>query len=125
MSHFSLFARRLAAAGAVVFLAGFAGCGGGGSADVVVVAAPPPVTALGIDVRQIGPETVQVFWGDDPSVDIFTVSRDGSVLANVTTTSLIDNSVLFGRTYCYLVTGYDRAGNLIAATDRGCIAIPP
>src|SRR4030088_7912 len=125
MSHFSVLVRRLAVAGSVALVTGFAGCGGGGSADVVVVASPPPVTALGIVLTRTGPETVQVDWSDDPFVDFFTVSRDGFVLADVRSTTLIDNSVVFDQSYCYLVTGHDRAGNLIAASDRACITIFP
>jgi hypothetical protein len=125
MSHFSVFLRRSAFAAAVSIAAVLAGCGGGGSADVVVVATPPAVTALGIVLTRTGPVTVQVDWSDDPFVDTYTVSRDGRVLANVNSTTVIDNSVVFDQSYCYLVTGYDRFGNLIAASDQACITIFP
>ncbi len=124
-SYFHWFVRRLAASGALVVVAMAAGCGGGGSADVVVVATPPPLTALGIVLTRTGPETVQVDWSDDPAAASFTVSRDGSALANVTSTTLIDHSVVFDDTYCYVVTGYDRFGNLIAESDQACITIVP
>lgn len=113
--------RRLAAAGALAFLAG---CGGGGGADVVVIVEPTPfVAALEIVLTRIGPETVQVDWSDDPFVDVFTVSRDGGVLVDTTVTTLIDDSVVFDRDYCYSVTGYDRSGNLIAASGTACITL--
>lgn len=123
MSSIALFARRFSAVASFAFLAVVAGCSGG-SADVVVVASPPPITALGILLTRIGPETVQVDWTNDPNVQIFTVNRQGYPLVNVRlTTTVIDNSVLFGQSYCYQVLGYDRAGNLIAATDQACIAL--
>jgi len=104
-----------------------AGCGGGGDGGVVVVVPPPaPITALGIVLTRTGPQTVQVDWTDDPYVADFTVSRDGYVLAgNVTSTTLIDLSVGFDQTYCYLVDGYDSQGYLIAQSDPACITIVP
>jgi hypothetical protein len=126
MPHVSNVVRRLAVAATVALITGLAGCGGGGSADIVVVGSPPPVTALGIVLTRTGPETVQVDWSDDPFVDFFTVSRDGFVLSDVrSSTTLIDASVVFDQSYCYLVTGHDQAGNLIAASDRACITIIP
>lgn len=122
MSHINLFVRRLAAVAALVFVAMLAGCGGGGDV-AVVVAGPPPVTALAIVLTRTGPETVQVDWSDDPFVDSFTVDRNGFAFVNVRSTTLIDNSVIFDQSYCYQVFGYDRAGNLIAASDQACIAI--
>ncbi len=124
MLQFPLLGRRWALAAALAFVGLVAGCGGGGSADVVVVT-PPPVTALGIVLTRIGPETVQVDWSDDSFVSVFTVFRDESKLADVRSTTLIDNSVVFDQSYCYLVTGYDGAGNLIAQSDRACITIVP
>lgn len=124
MSHFALFARRLTAAGMLTLGAMVAGCGGG-SVDVVVVVPPPPVTTLGIVLTRSGPETVQVDWSDDPAVATFSVSRDGVFLADVMSTTLIDNSVVFDQSYCYLVTGHDGAGKLIAESDQACITIVP
>ena len=121
--------RRFAAALGLMFAALTAGCGGGGDggASVVVVVPPPaPITALGIVLTRTGPQTVQVDWTDDPAVADFTVSRDGYLLAsNVTSTTLIDQSVSFNQTYCYLVDGYDGGGNLIAQSDPACITILP
>ena len=62
---------------------------------------------------------------DDPAVATFTVSRNGSPLANVNSTTLIDNSVVFDQSYCYLVTGFDQFGNLIAESGQACITIVP
>ena len=127
MAPMSYSIRRLAAALGLMFVALTAGCGGGGDGSVVVVVPPPaPITALGIVLTRTGPQTVQVDWTDDPSVADFTVSRDGFLLAsNVTSTTLIDRSVGFNQTYCYLVDGYDGRGNLIAQSDPACITIVP
>lgn len=76
-------------------------------------------------MTQTGPQTVQVDWTDDSYVSDFTVSRDGYVLASVTSTTLIDQSVVFDQSYCYLVDGYDSQGNLIAQSDPACITIVP
>lgn len=124
MSHVPLLG-RLAVVGALISVLMVAGCGGG--ADVaIVVAAPPPVTALDIVLTRTGPQTVQVDWSDDPYVASFVVGRDGSALVtNVTSTTVVDNSVVFDQSYCYWVDGYDGAGNLIAASDTACITIVP
>ena len=119
--------RQFALALGLIFVALSAGCGGGGdgSGSVVVVVPPPaPITALGIVLTRTGPQTVQVDWTDDPYVSDFTVSRDGYVLArNVISTTLIDRSVAFDQTYCYLVDGYDSRGNLITQSNPACITI--
>lgn len=129
MAPMSYSIRGFAAALGLMFVALTAGCGGGGDggASVVVVVPPPaPITALGIVLTRTGPQTVQVDWTDDPAVADFTVSRDGYLLAsNVTSTTLIDQSVSFNQTYCYLVDGYDGGGNLIAQSDPACITIVP
>ena len=127
MAPMSYCIRRLSAALGLTFAALTAGCGGGGDSAVVVVVPPPvPITALGIVLTRTGPQTVQVDWTDDPAVADFTVSRDGYLLAtNVNSTTLIDRSVSFNQTYCYLVDGYDVRGNLIAQTDPACITIVP
>ena len=127
MAPMSYSIRRSAVALGLMFVALTAGCGGGGDGGVVVVVPPPaPITALGIVLTRTGPQTVQVDWTDDPYVADFTVSRDGYVLAgNVTSTTLIDLSVGFYQTYCYLVDGYDGRGNLIAQSDPACITIVP
>ncbi len=129
MEPISYSIRRFAAALGLIFVALSAGCGGGGDggASVVVVVPPPaPITALGIVLTRTGPETVQVDWTDDPDVTDFAVSRDGYLLAsNLNSTTLIDHSVVFDQTYCYLVDGYDGRGNLIAQSDPACITIVP
>jgi len=51
-------------------------------------------------------------------VDTFVVTRDGFTLADaLTTTTLIDASVIFNVQYCYQVLGYDFNGQLISAMD--------
>lgn len=125
MWHLPLPGRRLRGAVAMICVVALAGCGGGGSADVVVVAGPPPIATLAIDLTRVGPEAVQIDWSDDPYVASFTVSRDGYALANVTSLTLIDASVLFDNSYCYEVSGYDASGVLIAASDAACLTIFP
>jgi hypothetical protein len=125
MTHLSITGRHGASVAAFVLAALLAGCGGGGS-DVVVVATPPPIFALGIVLTRTGPETVQVDWSDDASVDTFDVVRDGDLLAAVrSATTLIDNSVILDQSYCYVVNGYDASGELIAQSDQACITIVP
>ncbi len=127
MAPMSYSIRHFTAALGLLFVAMTAGCGGGGDGGVVVVVPPSsPITALGIVLTRTGPQTVQVDWTDDPDVTDFAVSRDGYVLAsNVTSTTLIDHSVVFDQTYCYLVDGYDGRGNLIAQSNPACLTIVP
>jgi len=103
-----------------------AGCGGGGdggSADVVVVAGAP-VLRLDIALSRPGPQAIQLDWSDDSYVDTYVVTRDGFTLADaVTTTTLIDASVIFNVQYCYQVLGYDFNGQLISATDVACVIV--
>ncbi len=124
MSHMTAFTRSflLRSAAVLIILASLAACGGGGD---VTVAASPAVAPLTLVLTRVGPEAVQVDWSDDPYVASFQVVRDGYPLATVTTTSLIDASVLINETYCYQVQGYDGVGVLVAASSSGCITIIP
>ncbi|MGH8821479.1 MAG: hypothetical protein ACREWJ_09345 [Rhodoferax sp.] len=127
MSHMTSFTRSflLRCAAALIVLGSLTACGGG-SVDVAVVApAQPVVTQLPLALTRVGPEAVEVDWGDDPDVYSFDVLRDGTLLATVNTLSVIDNTVYFNETYCYQVQGYDASGLLVAATDTGCITIVP
>ena len=103
-----------------------AGCGGGGdggSADVVVVGGAP-VLRLDIALSRPGPQAIQLDWSVDSYVDTFVVTRDGFTLADaLTTTTLIDASVIFNVQYCYQVLGYDFNGQLISATDVACVIV--
>ncbi len=83
------------------------------SLPVVVVATPPPLAALGIVLTRTGPETVQVDWSDDPAAASFTVSRDGSPLANGDIHDLDRPLRGLRPELLLLVTGYDRFGNLM------------
>ena len=128
MSHITAFTRSflLRSAAASIVLGSLAACGGG-SVDVgVVVPVQQPVVApLTLVLTRVGPEAIEVDWSDDPYVASFLVIRDGFSLATVTTTSLIDSSVLINGTYCYQVQGYDAAGLLVAASSSGCVTILP
>jgi hypothetical protein len=111
------------AAGLAVALAGCGGGGDGGSADVVVVGGAP-VVRLDIVLSRPGPQAIQLDWSDDSYVDTYVVVRDGYTLADgVTTTTLIDASVIFNVQYCYQVLGYDFNGQLISATDVACVVV--
>ena len=112
---------RYAVAGGIALL--IAGCGGG-SVDVAV-SAPPPVTGQALRILQTGPDQVQVDWTDDVRVHQYIVDRNGAELAAVMATTVIDTSVVAGLQYCYQVSGYDAAGNLVATTDTGCIVVSP
>ena len=118
--------RGLAAAVATGLALALAGCGGGGdggSADVVVVGGAP-VLRLDIALSRPGPQAIQLDWSDDSYVDSYIVTRDGFTLADpVTTTTLIDASVVFNVQYCYQVLGYDFNGQLISATDVACVIV--
>ncbi|WP_142817626.1 hypothetical protein [Rhodoferax sediminis] len=124
MPHMTAFTRSflLRSVAALIISGSLAACGGGG--DVTVVASPA-VAPLTLALTRVGPEAVQVDWSDDSYVASFQVVRDGYPLATVTTTSLVDASVLVNETYCYQVQGYDAAGQLVAATSSGCITIIP
>ena len=103
-----------------------AGCGGGGSVSVgvVVVGGGVSVPRLDIVLSRPGPQAIQIDWSDDATVDTFTVRRNGSVLVDrLDTISLIDASVRFNVQYCYQVFGYDRAGQLVSATDSACVVV--
>ena len=118
LGRFAHAALALAAAFAI------AGCGGGGGADLVLVADGVSVPRLDLVVSRPGPQAIQLDWSDDPIVATFRVTRNGQVLADVTsTTSLIDASVLFNAQYCYQVFGYDPSAQLVSATDPACVTI--
>lgn len=130
MSHMTAFTRSflLRSAAASIILGGLAACGGG-SVDVgigvVVPVQQPAVAPLTLVLTRVGPEAIELDWSDDPHVASFLVLRDGFSLATVTTTSLIDTSVLINETYCYQVQGYDAAGLLVATSSSGCVTILP
>ena len=111
---------------AIALALAVAGCGGGGdggSADVVVVGGAP-VLRLDIALSRPGPQAIQLDWSDDSYVDSYVVTRDGFTLADpVTTTTLIDASVIFNVQYCYQVLGYDFNRQLISATDVACVIV--
>ena len=118
-------------AAAVLLLGALAGCGGGGGGSVEVgvgvdvVDPGPAVAPLAMALTRVGPQAIEIDWSDDPFVASFLVVRDDHVLAEVTTTSLVDASVFIDETYCYQVEGYDAARRLVAASSIGCITVFP
>ena len=127
MSNRNIFTRSflLRCAAASIILGSLAACGGGGADVAVVVPAQSTITQLPLALTRVGPEAVQVDWGDDPDVYTFDVLRDGNLLATVTTLSVIDITAYINGSYCYQVQGYDVTGLLVASTDTGCITIVP
>ena len=128
MSNRNIFTRSflLRWVAASFILGSLAACGGGGGVGVgVVVPAQPVVTQLPLALTRVGPEAVEVDWGDDPDVYTFDVLRDGNLLATVNALSVIDTTAYINGSYCYQVQGYDATGLLVASTDTGCITIVP
>jgi hypothetical protein len=124
MLSFSSFKSQLRTIAAIACVSVVAGCGGG-SVDVVVGSSPPPIAGLAIVLTRVGPEAIQIDWSDDPLADTFTVRRDGFALARVNSTTLIDASVIVNRSYCYQVSGFDRSGLLVSASDTACVTVFP
>ena len=116
-------------AAALLLVGALAGCGGGGGGSVEVgvgvdvVDPGPEVAPLAMALTRVGPQAIEIDWSDDPFVASFLVVRDDHVLAEVTTTSLVDASVFIDETYCYQVEGYDAARRLVAASSIGCITV--
>lgn len=114
---------------ALLLVGALAGCGGGGGGSVEVgvgvdvVDPGPEVAPLAMALTRVGPQAIEIDWSDDPFVASFLVVRDDHVLAEVTTTSLVDASVFIDETYCYQVEGYDAARRLVAASSIGCITV--
>lgn len=107
-------------------------CGGGGEGyggvyvDVPVQQAVPAAPIqLSLDLVPVGPNALEISWSDYPYVSSYSVLRDGSSLASVAGTSLVDASLYYRGTYCYQVQGYDARGRLIATTRVGCIPFEP
>jgi hypothetical protein len=109
----------LAATAAAVVLT-LAGCGG--SVDVSIVIGDIRVARLDIALSRPGPLSIQVDWSDDRYVDHYSVRRNGVRLSRaVSTTTLIDMSVISNAQYCYQVLGYDFVGILVSASEVACI----
>lgn len=133
MSQKTVFARRFLVRGvaAMMLTLGLAACGGGGDVSVgvgltiPVQPVQPSVAPLTLALTRVGPADIALDWSDNPYVANFLVVRDDHALTTVTTTSLIDSSVLINGTYCYQVQGYDAAGQLVAASSTGCITVLP
>ena len=113
--------RRVGGAATLAAAGLLAGCGGGAEVSV----GGPALGALAIGVAQVGPNAVRIDWSDDPYVAVFTVYRDGFVLADVDALSLVDASVRAGFRYCYHVDGYDDYGQWVAASDTVCLTVLP
>ena len=121
----TVFKALLRAGMVLVVVSSLTACGGGAELTVGIDPGPPPVAPLGIALTRVGPEAIEIDWSDDPDVATFVVRRDGYALATVTTTALIDASVLLNEQYCYRVSGYDVSGALIAASATACVTLLP
>jgi chitodextrinase len=79
--------------------------------------APAPPASLAVEARP-NPGRVELTWPaatDDVGVTAYELSRDGAVLATVTTTSYTDAAVAGTTTYSYAVVALDAAGNRSSA----------
>lgn len=109
---------------AVAVAAGLAGCGEGSvyvSSPVVV--GHSSVAFLDLIPTRIGPETIRLDWSYDPAAYSYVVRRDGFTLANVSSVTLIDDSVLFGDRYCYDVLGLNFGGRVISQSPLACVTL--
>ena len=110
--------------GALALAMGLALTGCGGGLDVSLVIGGTHVARLDIALSRSGPQAIRIDWSDDRYVDTYVVSRDGSTLASsLTTTTLIDASVISNAQYCYRVLGYDFIGVLVSASEVACITV--
>ncbi len=93
-----------------------------GAFDSTPPSAPPLVLAL-----STSPFSVHVCWlpsSDDSGVTGYDVYRDGTLVASVGTTIIIDDTVLPNTTYQYDVVARDGAGNRSAPSADASVTTP-
>ena len=74
----------------------------------------PPIAPPGLNAIGNGPDSIICFWSpstDDVGVAGYRISRDGSPIDTITTTSFTDRGLASSTTYTYAVVAYDAAGN--------------
>lgn len=119
-----LFTRFRSLLAALSIAAGLAGCGDGSVyVSTPVVVAQSPVAYLDLVPTRIGPQTIRLDWSYDPAAYSYVVRRDGFDLANVSSVTLIDDSVLFGNRYCYDVIGLNFGGRIVSQSPLACLTL--
>jgi fibronectin type 3 domain-containing protein len=87
----------------------------------------PPTVPTGLAGSAISPSRVDLTWNastDNVGVAGYTVYRNGSVLANVGSTSFSDLSATANSTYSYRVDAFDAAGNHSAQSSAVNVTMP-
>ena len=96
------------------------------SVSVSNVDTQPPSVPGGFRITQVSETQVNLFWNpssDNVAVTGYKIYRDGNQLTSVTTTSYADRTVIFGRTYQYTVSAFDKAGNESAKSTLFSVTI--
>jgi fibronectin type 3 domain-containing protein len=87
----------------------------------------PPTVPTGLAASVISPSRVDLTWNastDNVGVAGYTVYRNGTVLANVGSTSFSDLSATASSTYSYRVDAFDAAGNHSAQSSAANVTMP-
>jgi fibronectin type 3 domain-containing protein len=87
----------------------------------------PPTVPTGLTATVITPTRVDLSWTastDNVGVAGYTVYRNGTVLANVGSTSFSDLSATANTTYTYRVDAFDAAGNHSAQSSPATVTMP-
>jgi chitodextrinase len=90
--------------------------------DTTAPTAPTALTATAAS-----PTSVQLSWTastDDVGVAGYHIYRNGTRLADATTTSYDDTAAAAGTSYSYTVTAYDAAGNESAGSNTATVVTP-
>ncbi len=87
----------------------------------------PPSMPAGLSATATSPFSVQVSWTastDDVAVAEYDLMRDGVLLAQPTTTSYTDSSVLADSTHTYSVRARDLSGNVSSFSAAVSVTVP-
>jgi acid phosphatase type 7 len=87
----------------------------------------PPSVPTGLAATVINPTRVDLSWTastDNVGVAGYTVFRNGSVIANVSSTTFSDLSASANATYTYRVDAFDAAGNHSAQSSPVTVTMP-
>ena len=83
----------------------------------------PPTATTAPNITAVTSNSVTLSWKaatDNVGVAGYTVDRNGSPIATVSTTGYTDSSLTKGAKYCYTVQAFDAAGNVSAASGQAC-----
>ena len=84
---------------------------------------PPPLVAAASESQS----EIRVRWEastDNVGVARYEVQREGKVAGITQGLSVVESGLAEGRSYCYTVTAFDKAGNASTAAGPGCATIP-